>query len=163
MHGKWSQAGVPQKGWSCIGVEDIGSPDAICEMCEVQPIRYLHTMTHPNYATDLDVGCVCAERMEDDYVRPRLRQKAVQSAARRKKRWLTRDWKISARGNSYINTDGFNITIYADRSGGWSGRIEERRTGHFVASKKRYATEDSPKLAAFDGMVFLKTKRGWGA
>jgi len=28
MHGKWSQAGVPQKGWSCIGVEDLAVAQA---------------------------------------------------------------------------------------------------------------------------------------
>jgi hypothetical protein len=32
--GKWSQRGVPHKGWTCIGVEDLGREDrAICEMC----------------------------------------------------------------------------------------------------------------------------------
>src|SRR5260221_13852227 len=99
MHGKWSLPGVPQKGWSCVGVDDLGSPDAICEMCEIQQIRYVHTMTHPDYASDLEVGCVCAEHMEDDYVRPRMREKALRSAAGRKKKWLSRSWKISKRGN----------------------------------------------------------------
>ncbi len=146
-----------------MGVEDLDAPEATCEMCEVQEIRYVHTMTHPNYAVELNVGCVCAEKMEDDYVRPRLREKALRSAAGRKKRWLSRKWKTSTRGNSYINTDGFNITIYANRGGSWSGRIEERDTGRSVASKKQYPTEDAAKLGAFDGMVFLKAKRGWGS
>lgn len=163
IYGKWSQVGVPKKGWSCIGVEDLGAPNAICEMCEVQEIRYVHTMTHPDYAEELNVGCVCAEKMEDDYVRPRLREKALRSAAGRKKRWLSRKWRTSARGNAYLNTGGFNITIYPNRDGGWGGRIEERDTGRSVASKKRYPTEDAAKLATFDGMIFLKTKRGWGA
>jgi hypothetical protein len=39
---------------------------------------------HPDYATELNVGCVCAEKIEDDYVRPRLREKALRSAAGRK-------------------------------------------------------------------------------
>jgi hypothetical protein len=163
MYGKWSQSGVPKKGWSCIGVEDLGEPEAVCEMCEVQEIRYVHTMTHPDYPAELHVGCVCATKMENDYVRPRLREKALRSAAARKKRWLSRKWQTSARGNSYINTDGFNIVIRANRDGSWGGRIEERASGRFVASKKRYPTEDAAKLAAFDVMEFLKTKRGWGA
>lgn len=162
MYGKWSQPGVPKKGWACVGVEDLGSPDAICEMCEVQEIRYVHTMSHPDYADELNVGCVCAEKMEDDYVRPRLREKALRSAAGRKKRWLSRKWRISTRGNSYINTDGFNITIYSNRDGSWGGRIEEGESGRAVTSRKRYRTEDAAKLAAFDGMIFLKNKRGWG-
>jgi hypothetical protein len=163
MYGKWSQPGVPKKGWSCIGVEDLGEPEAVCEMCEAQEIRYVHTMTHPDYAAELHVGCVCAANMEDDYVRPRLREKALRCAAAPKKRWLSRKWQTSARGNSYLNTDGFNIAIRANRDGTWGGRIEERGSGRFVASKKRYPTEDAAKLAAFDDMEFLKTKRGWGA
>src|SRR3954453_13548367 len=162
MSGKWSQVGVPHKGWSCSGVDDLGSPSAICQMCEVQEIRYVHTMTHPDYEIDLEVGCVCAKRMEEDYVRPRLRERALRSAARRKKCWLSRNWRVSARGNSYINTDGFNITIYRRSDGVWGGRIEERESGRSVESKKQYLTEGAAKLAAFDGMIFLKTKGGWG-
>ncbi len=161
-HGKWSEAGVPHKGWTCVGIEDLGEPSAICEMCETQEIRYVHAMTHPHYAGELNVGCVCAEKMEDDYIGPRRRENALRSAAGRKKRWLSRKWRISARGNPYINTDGFNITIYRNADGTWGGRIEERGTARAVDSRKRYPTEDAAKLAAFDGMVFLKVKRGWG-
>ncbi|MEA2898149.1 MAG: hypothetical protein QOJ84_3764 [Bradyrhizobium sp.] len=162
MVGKWSQAGIPHKGWSCVGVEDLGAPEATCEMCETQEIRYVHTMHHPDYLTELGVGCICAERMEDDYLRPRQREKALRSAAGRKKRWLSRAWKVSARGNPFINTDGFNITIFHNADDSWGGRIEERETGRSVVSKRKYQSEDAAKLAAFDGMVFLKTKRGWG-
>jgi hypothetical protein len=162
MAGKWSQAGVPHKGWTCIGVEDLGAPDQTCEMCETQDIRYVHTMHHPDYFVDLEVGCVCAEKMEDDYVGPRLREKALRSSAGRKKRWLTRAWRISERGNSFINTDGFNITIFAHPDRSWGGRIEERETGRSVASRRKYHSEDAAKLVAFDGMIFLKNERGWG-
>lgn len=161
-HGKWSQPGVPHKGWTCVGVEDLQEPSAICEMCETQEIRYAHAMTHRDYAGELHVGCVCAEKMEDDYTGPRLREKALRSAAGRKKRWLSRKWKTSARGNAYLNTDGFNITVYANGDGSWGGRIEEQGTGRTIASRRRYPTEDAAKLAAFDGMIFLKQKRGWG-
>jgi hypothetical protein len=163
MVGKWSQAGVPHRGWSCMGVEDLGAPEATCEMCETQEIRYVHTMHHADYAADLEVGCICAERMEDDYVGPRQREKALRSAAGRKKRWLSRAWKISARGNPFINTDGFNITIFRNTDGTWGGRIEESDSGRSVASKRTYLSEDAAKLAAFDGMIFLKNKRGWGS
>jgi hypothetical protein len=63
-HGKWSQPGVPHRGWTCEGVEDLGEPDAICEMCERQEIRYVHTMVHPEYPDKLACGCVCAGHME---------------------------------------------------------------------------------------------------
>jgi hypothetical protein len=58
--GKWREPGVPHRGWSCVDVEDLGQPDATCGMCEVQVIRYVHTLEHPDYPEALHVGCVCA-------------------------------------------------------------------------------------------------------
>lgn len=40
--GKWSAAGVPHRGWHCVDIEDLGEPQAECEMCESQTIRYVH-------------------------------------------------------------------------------------------------------------------------
>lgn len=162
-HGKWSQAGVPHKGWTCVGMEDLGSPCEICEMCETQEIRYSHSMSHPDYPNVLEVGCVCAEHMEQDREGPRRREKALRSASGRRKRWLARKWNLSARGNSFLNTDGFNIVIFEKEDGTWGGRITDRATGRERSSSKPYATEDAAKLAAFDGMIFLKNKRGWGS
>ena len=162
MAGKWSTPGVPHKGWSCEGVEDLGAPDAVCEMCETQDIRYVQTMFHPDYEGPLDVGCVCAERMENDYIGPRQRERALRGAARRKSHWLDRRWRISSHGNAFINTDGFNVAIFQNGDGSWGGRISEQATERFILSRRRYESEDKAKLAAFDGMIFLKHKRGWG-
>lgn len=68
--GKWSEAGVPKKGWTCVGVEDLEEPSQLCEMCDSAKIRYAHIMEHPDYPGSLQVGCVCAELMEEDYKRP---------------------------------------------------------------------------------------------
>jgi len=70
---------------------------------------------------------------------------------------------MSAKGNAYLNTDGMNITVYRRTRILWAARIEERATGRSVASKGRYTDEDAAKLAAFDAMIFLKHKRGWGS
>lgn len=32
--GEWAQCGVPHKGWTCVDIEDLGEPSAVCEMCE---------------------------------------------------------------------------------------------------------------------------------
>ena len=72
MSGKWGQLEVPHTGWTCVSVDDLGAPDAVCEMCETQEIRYVHHMEHPDYRESLGVGCICAETMEDDYEAPRL-------------------------------------------------------------------------------------------
>ena len=161
-HGKWSQADVPHKGWSCVDVEDLGSPDAVCEMCETQEIRYVHYMTHSDYSETLGVGCVCAEHMEQDYEAPRRRERQLRNSAQRKRRWLSRKWRTSAKGNSYLNTDGFNITVFRKNDGTWGGMLTDRETGQSISSRRIYVTQDQAKLAAFDGMIFLKNERGWG-
>lgn len=155
----WNRPGVPQKGWSCDGVTDLETPEGTCEMCGREEIRYIHHMSHPGYPSGLDVGCVCAERMEDDYVTPRLREQALRNAAARRKRWLRRVWRVSQLGNPFINTDGYNITIFQKTDGSWGGRIQDRLTGEDVLSRRRYATMDQAKLGAFDGMIFLKRKK----
>jgi hypothetical protein len=139
MHGKWSQVGVPKKGWSCTYVEDLGAPDAVCEMCETQNIRYVHYMEHPDYAGSLGCGCVCAEKMEGDYVGPRRREAVLKASGARRKRWLSRKWKVSARGNPYLNTDGFNITVFPKNDGGLGrpGRRSGKRAIRALAAAVR--------------------------
>jgi hypothetical protein len=64
--GLWSKPGVPHRGWTCEGVHREDFPQ-VCDMCESQEIYNVHTMTHPDYPETLEVGCVCAARMEGEY------------------------------------------------------------------------------------------------
>jgi hypothetical protein len=153
--GKWSQAGVPKRGWSCVGVEDLGEPSQLCEMCESIEIRYAHYMEHPNYPEVIAVGCVCAEHLEQDYIRPQERERRLKSAARRRKNWTTRKWKVSAKGNSYLNTDGFNITV-VQRANAWRLIVSNRETGTAQRGRRDYATEEAAKVAAFDALIWAK-------
>ncbi len=66
------------------------------------------------------------------------------------------------KGNAYLNTDGFNITVFQRTPTLWGARIEDRATSRSVSSKRPHKTEDAAKLAAFDAMIFLKEERGWG-
>jgi hypothetical protein len=47
--GKWSVPGIPHSGWTCVAVTDLGEVGPICEMCETQAIRYVHTMENPRH------------------------------------------------------------------------------------------------------------------
>jgi len=154
--GKWSQRGVPQKGWTCIGFEDLGEPAAECEMCENQEIRYVHQMQHPDYPTILDCGCVCAGRMEENYAAASTRESDSKNLAQRRARWLKRKWKVSTNGNDYLKTDGFHIVVFA-RSGGWSGTITNLANGTVTQARRVYETQDKAKLGVFDGMIWLKS------
>jgi hypothetical protein len=155
--GKWSQSGVPHKGWTCIDIEDLGEPSATCEMCETQEIRYVHHMQHPNYPEILGCGCVCAGHMESDYEGARQREKVLRNAGARRRKWLTRDWRVSRNGNPFLNADGYNIVVYPAGQG-WGFRIVNRATDRGIVSRKVLATKDAAKLRAFDAMIWMKQR-----
>lgn len=157
--GKWSQPGVPHRGWMCVGVEDLEEPAQLCEMCESVEIRYVHFMEHPDYPETLGVGCICAEHMESDYVNPRRREKQLRSKGRRRLTWANRQWRMSAKGNPYLNTEGFNLTVFqtADRRGRfWGLRVTHRNSGTSQLGRRRYASEADAKKAALDALIWAK-------
>lgn len=156
--GKWSRSGVPHKGWACSGVEDLGEPSATCEMCESVEIRYVHYMEHPDYPETLGVGCVCAEHMEEDYTAPRAREKRLRAAARRRSTWGRRQWRISYAGNLYLNTEGYNLTVYpvAGRSKGWKLAVSHRSSGARQEGRRLYPSTDAAQNAGLDALLWAK-------
>lgn len=157
--GKWGQAGVPQKGWSCDSMEDLGEPSAICEMCETQEIRYVHHMSHPRYPSGLAVGCVCAGKMEEDYKNAQNRERDLRNLAKRQQNWSRRTWRQSMRGNYYMNVDGFNLTLTENSRGpkkSWSIRVVNRTTQKEQYSKQKYETLENAKVAAWKALLWAK-------
>ena len=155
--GRWAVAGVPHRGWRCVDIEDREAPEHLCEMCEAQMVCFVHVMEHKDYPEVLRVGCVCAGHMEEDLAGARRREAAFKDERARRTRWLSRRWRVSSNGNEFINTsDGFNVVVYRLAGGGWGGRIEHRASGHVLASRRRYATQDAAKLATFDAIVDRK-------
>lgn len=152
--GKWAEKGVPHKGWNCCDIEDLGEPKQICEMCESQTIRYVHHMVHPQFAVELKVGCVCAGNMEENILNAKGRDAMLKSRSAKRKRWLSRKWKISAKGNDYIEVDGYRITIFFQNNT-WAGCIDEINGNYKDFSRRKYESKDKMKLACFD----LLTKR----
>lgn len=148
MRGLWEKKGVPQRGWSLVESTDLGEPIATCEMCDNERVRFIHVMRHPDHKGDLGVGCVCAEKMTDDYVGPRLREAKMRNRASRRLRWLTRTWRVSSKGNDYLNVDGINVTVYPIRQGSRHGRWGYKINDKF--SSRSFLSEDDAKLAAFD-------------
>ena len=143
--GKWSQPKVPHKGWACVGFEDLGEPSAICEMCEHQEIRYVHTMRHPEYPELLNVGCVCAEKMEADYRSARWRESNAKSIAGKLSRFMdSPNWRTTRNGGQRIQRNGCLIVISERYSFGyWIKR------GASEWSQWEFETEDEAKRAAF--------------
>jgi len=152
--GKWSHPGVPHKGWTCVEIEDLGSPSETCQMCESQDIRYVHYMSHPKYHEVLAVGCICAGHMEGDLVSARERDSQMHSRAGKRKRWLDRVWKVSRKGNDYIKTDGYIVTAYRKHNG-WGATIAAQNDSFVKHIRQLYKTQDQAKLAAFDEITKL--------
>jgi hypothetical protein len=145
--GKWTQRGVPHKGWACVEVTDNKDQDFTCEMCEVIHIRYLHHMEHPNYESPLRVGCICAGKMEEDYVGAKRRESEFKSRQKRYDRLLSRDWRVSASGNDYINVNEFNIVIFP-KGAYWGARVAHRGSGDSQYVGGTFLTANGAKRAA---------------
>jgi len=154
--GKWRKPGVPQRGWICVDVEDLGVPVHTCEMCEVMVVRFVHTMEHPDHSP-LAVGCVCAGNMEGDLVGAHLRETTFRKRQLRRKTWLVRPWRVSKSGNDYLNTGGFNIVVYPTANH-WGARVLHRESQWERSSQRRYASADDAKLAALDAMLEMKVR-----
>jgi hypothetical protein len=149
---------VPHRGWTCIAIDDLGQPSQTCEMCEAQPVRYVHTMEHPEHPDTLDVGCVCAGNMEQDYAAAKHREDEFKRHHKQRSKWLQRSgWQFSAAGDQFITTRGFSIAVYQYGTY-WTGRIIYRKTNWKVCAKHRYRTSDQVKLAAFDAMLRMQQR-----
>lgn len=119
-------------------------------MCGQEKIRYVHIMEHKGYGK-LNVGCICAEKMSNDYTGPKEREKPLRNRTNRRKKWLTREWKQSQKGNDYLNIRGHNIGTCRKRKG-WSFWIDRKFFSNI------YKTEEKAKLALFQ--VFEEMLKG---
>lgn len=153
--GKWSRPGIPHRGWTCVDVDDLGTPSQLCEMCESVDIRFVHLMQHPEHPDLLAVGCVCAEHMEEDYARPRAREKRLRSAASRRRTWARRQWRVSERGNSYLNTEGFNLSIFP-RGAYWAVSVRNRANGKSRVGVRAHENINAAKAAALNALLWAK-------
>jgi len=151
---RWDIKGLPHKGWKCHDWWDEGADSSFCcEMCGTE-IRYVHLMVHQNpIHPKVKVGCICAGNLEHDYVNPKKREKKLLNKSLRRIRWLTRSWRISAKGNAYLNIARRNIGIYGRRDGKWSWRIGS------IFSDQSYPSSDEAKLALFDKLEDIKDKK----
>ena len=152
--GRWVQSGVPHRGWTCTGIEDLGHAEAVCQMCETVTIRYVHIMQHADYPDRLNCGCICAGHMEEDVVGARRRESDFRNRQKRRENWLnSASWRVSANGNQYRTFKGFLVVVFP-RSDGWSGQIKDIASERVINAKHHYSTVDAAKLAALDGVLW---------
>jgi hypothetical protein len=153
LFGKWAKAGVPHTGWECVSVDDLGEPLLVCEMCEFREIRYVHCMRHPDYPEVLDVGCVCAGKMEADPEDAKRRERDMKNLARRRAKWLDR-WKVSANGKEWRRTPGYRVII-RNLIQGWTFKVVRRADRYEYNAPERFSSSNEAKLAAFDFLCMV--------
>lgn len=147
---KWSESGVPHKGWTLIGCYDNGANNEnenweTCEMCSNEKVRYVHTVYRDDYGSML-VGRVCAEKMTEDYVNPRRKEADLRNRSRRRSNWTSREWKKTKNGYK-IKKGDFTVLVFAC---GDKWKVMISRYGQKIWGKKFHPTVDAAKLAAFD-------------
>ncbi|MEN2980443.1 hypothetical protein P7L78_06710 [Tistrella bauzanensis] len=157
--GKWSQHGVPHRDWQCIATRDLreeGEEYMICEMCEVQTIRFVHTMVHPDYPETLDCGCDCAGYMEGNKRRAKERDSDMRRRAARRQKFPDRKgWKVSAKGNPHVKVDGYHC-IVARRSNGYSVGITPPLAERPTWGSRTYRTLREAQEGCFDAIEHMR-------
>jgi len=154
MSGLWDQKGIPHNGWEFLDIEDLEDDRIFCQMCQGVKIRYAHTLRHSNYPKTLVVGCECAAKMESDYTLAKSRERKFINTCKRRKNWLSRNWRKSSKGNDFIKTDGFIIVVYKAKNH-WTGQLIDANTEQ-THCLTFYNSQDEAKLAAFDKLIALK-------
>lgn len=160
---QWGKEGIPHKGWEFVYMIDL-CEDAehlslearkelyeTCEMCDQEGIRYVHVMEHPEFEGQLRVGCICAAKMEDDYVAPKRRERELRNRLSRKHTFLEKEWSRSNSGNLTLRYQRDYITIFQDRYGRncYGVTYGSPRIEWFYKGKKIRNIETA-KLLAFD-------------
>jgi hypothetical protein len=164
MCAHWNSKDVPHKGWILIDVIDIredGQPiDETeyekCMMCGNERIRYVHIVEHKDFEEEYRVGCICAEKMTEDYVNPREREKELKQRSNERISWIKKKWNTSKSGNHYLNIDGNNLVVFDDSiTGKYKCKINDK------FGSKTYNEISAAKIGLFNKIEELKQKGKW--
>ncbi len=164
MSNRWKLPNIPHKGWTIVDVIDIRedgqSEDETdyqtCMMCNHDRIRYVHIVSHPEVENDFLVGCVCAEKMTGDYVRPKQLENKLRQRTARRINWVKKPWKRSEKGNHFLNLEEHQLLIFKDSE----TKKFKCKIGN-VWGKKSFETIEQAKHAVFNGIDYLKEKGRW--
>lgn len=163
--GKWSQPGVPHKGWSCVGEYDVyvvhGEGETItCGMCEAMQVRFVQIMEHELHPEQLGCGRVCAGNMSGDLAGARLRDGALRSRASRRDKFTERKrWKASAKGTPYIKAEGFYLMVVRRGDGSYGVGATPPGAAKPTWGTRRYRSVDDAQKGCFDTLQVLRSER----
>ena len=151
----WSLPGFPHKGWTCVSMDDLEDASGTCEACGMS-IRYVHEMQHDDWDGTIEVGCVCAGKLEENCEGARERERRLVNCTNRRENWLRRCWRISEKGNPYLKVEGYIVGVAPDkfRPEQWRYWIKSPRD-EFIGNSERYESMESAQLALFDQLAVI--------
>jgi hypothetical protein len=164
MSNRWNIPNIPHKGWTLIEVIDIREDGQTedetdyetCMMCNNEKIRYVHILSHPEVNEDFKVGCICAEKLTEDYVTSRELEKKLKQRTTKRTTWLKKNWKETEKGNLSILYQEHRLIIFKDvKTNKFKSKIGE------TWGKKEYDTIEQAKLAVFKNIEYLKENNKW--
>jgi hypothetical protein len=116
--GLYKLPGVPHRGWRLVDVIDLHDDEGLeygdyedCQFCDHEQIRYVHLLGHSSYDGIARVGCICACKLTEDYVNPKLRERELRNRSARRQRFPDRKWKLTRQGGKSITVDGHRVTV----------------------------------------------------
>jgi hypothetical protein len=117
MTNLWKIPEVPHKGWVEQTVVDMDDAIHTCEMCGKEEIRFVHIMEHANNM-QLQVGCVCAEKMSNDYIGPKENLSKARLLSNNKRTWFNKsNWYKRYTDNYWRDTRTIKAVITPKKSG----------------------------------------------
>lgn len=164
MSNNWHNPEIPHKGWKLVNVYDVREYGQsveetnyeTCMMCNNERIRYAHIVTHERIKEEFIVGCVCAEKMTDDYITPKLLESELKNKANKRINWINRNWKLTKSGNYMLNFENHFLLIFMDKiTGKYKCKIDDQ------FGKKIFDTIIQAKLAILKGIEYYKSKGEW--
>lgn len=131
------------ESWECVDIEDLGGLYYTCEYCEKKAIRYVHTMSNEHGET-LRVGCVCAGKLEGNYLAAKNREQNFKNRIKAKRRFVSKKWKVSQKGHEYLVINKqFTVGVINHRSH-FSGWVDDQ----FL--KQRFPDSEAAKAHIFE-------------
>lgn len=103
-----------ETGWRCVGISDLGKPSAVCGLCLRMTVRYLHHMSHLD-GRRLNVGCVCAGKLEGNNERAKEREADFKNKLARQANFAKRKLSTSRNGNLYLKYNGHVLVVLEDK------------------------------------------------
>lgn len=164
MSNRWNIPNIPHKGWILQDVIDVREDGQTvdeteyetCMMCNNERIRYVHIVSHSEVVELFKVGCICAEKMTNDYVTPKRLEKKLRRRTARRINWIKKPWNKTENGNLTMVFEDHHLLIFKDKkTTKYKCKIGD------VWGKKTFLTIEQAKNAVYNGIDYLKEKNKW--